>query len=166
MYKIVFVLLAVFVAITVYTAKTTINQNKIIRGQNLNELQTNLYSDLRLIKSQILGCVISFPNGDNGTTFHIQYPGAISEISVSDLICPGETSTNKSLWNGHYGVFFPKIPSGFTEPVYKNSQTEIYFSISSDGNIENNQLLARIANKFDSSEADITGNTLKIWIIK
>lgn len=125
-----------------------------------------VYNAVIATKSKILTCYMLYPSGDNGTGFNIPFPAATTETDISLLTCPGDPSANQNLWTGNNGVFIPKLPNGFTGPVYKNDASGIYIKISCDGTTERLDVMQKVAAKFDPSEASLVGNDLTVWIKK
>ncbi len=114
-------------AVTVFVATTQ-------RGQALAklnaELRVAIIDQFGLIRSRAIGCVISYPAGNNGTAFHTQFPATPVSTLVRDLTCPGQPGAN-NLWTGTGGLPLPLPPPAFAEWRYFNDASNIRLTISS-----------------------------------
>ena len=124
-------------------------------------------SQANLIRQAISQCVLEYPEGDNGTTHNIAYPGAVAWSPVSGLTCPGAPAGDNGILDGSNGVFLPKEPNGFGSWQYLNDATGVHIAITSDGTEESLVALNKAYSKFSSSEAYISGGiSLGVYLLK
>lgn len=119
--------LALLTLATTFLAKT---QRGVAQSLANQEHKIALLDQATLIRGRIIGCAVSFPGGDNGTGFRLQYPAALVATPVRDLTCPGQTGAN-NLWTGTGGLTLPAPPKVFTDWEYENSGSGLIISIRS-----------------------------------
>lgn len=149
-------LLAVLGAATIQVAR------KSTMGTYVFDTTNSVYAAASLITTKIRYCPLSFPGGNNGTGFAVQYPGAATAADVSTLVCPGRSAY--TLFTGADGVFLPQTPGGFTGWSYINDASGVRIVLVSDGSTARNSILANIAKKFNTTAATYSAGTLTVWI--
>ena len=149
-------LMAAIAAATISMARTNSVANYIFNTTS------SVYAAANVISTKIRYCPLSFPGGDNGTGYAIQYPGATTEVLVVSLVCPGRSAY--TLFTGGDGVFLPQTPAQFTGWTYLNDSLGVRIKLVSDGSDAHNAILANVAAKFTTTEASLSGSTLTIWI--
>jgi len=138
------------------------NQNN--DGKKMASLRDEVVGQAGLIRSKLLACTILYPGGNNGLGFRLAFPVTPASGLVSDLLCPGNPNTNKSLWTSSDGVFSPRQLNGFSVWSYTHDVTSVRISITAtgSGNVPtaalNNSLLRL------GSQASITGSTFTVVV--
>lgn len=103
------------------------------------------------------------------------WPGVSDPIAaaandyVRNLTCVGAPAAAAYIFqgSGNQGRFLPPPPPGFTEWSYTNDSTGVFITITASATDAAAQsALTRIQSKFTSSQASVTGTTLKAWIMK
>lgn len=117
------------------------------------------------IRGHLATCAILYPLGDNGTGFHLAYPGG-SGVATSTIECPGNPSANKNLWTGIDGNFLPANITGFGSWIYTNDATGVKLTLTSTGEADYNIAASMAAAKYVATEAGQAGNVFTLWVIK
>lgn len=130
----------------------------------MDKTKTKVAGQMDTIRSRILLCALTHPNGDNGTTFNISFPGGTAK-PLKDLTCPGAPGPNQSIWTGSGGTFLPTPVSGFGSGwLYTNDATGVRLILQSQGGALDNNVLTTIAEKYTTSEATYAAGVLTLWI--
>lgn len=154
--------LALMTLATTYLAST---QRGVAQSLANQENKVALLEQATLIRGRIIGCVVSFPGGDNGTGVRVQYPAEPASSLVRDLTCPGQPGSN-NLWSGTGGLTLPSPPRIFTDWSYQNDGTGLVISIdaASPGDPATLGVMDSIAQRLGPS-ASRAGNTLTIILM-
>lgn len=123
---------------------------------------TNLVAQANIIRERVLACAIMYPNGDNGTGFHIAYPGGTG-VAVSTLTCPG---SSVNLWTGIDGAMSLPPITGFGVWTYANDATSVRISITTTSSAGYGAAMTQALARFNTSanEASIAGSTFTVVI--
>lgn len=141
--------------LTLTLARNSLNGSAI----STNNTTSMLVSQAQLIIGKLGGCMIAYPTGNNGTGFHVAYPGG-SGVAVSSLTCPGSAV---SLWSGTDGVFMPTIPSGFNAWQYTNDGISVRLAITTTSAASYGTAMANAATKL-GGQASYVSPTLTVTV--
>jgi hypothetical protein len=174
------VLFYIFIAIGLLAALTLtfVNSGKEgITTQAAQRMTENLYVQANGIKSSILECVYTYPNGggdldgdgdiDSDDNSNIPYPldptdannpdGAAANDQVRNMQCPGAPSGSYAIYDGvgTTGKFLPPQVNGFSEWIYQNNANGIYIQTTGAADQAVTAALDRLEARFDTCEADL-----------
>lgn len=155
------VLASLFAAIDASGSKPTAN------AVAQTSLVERLHGQADSVRLRIATCIAGYPNGDNGTTFHAAYPGAVAPSLVSALGCPGAPPAARPLWSGTEAIYAPVPIPGFSAWAYQNDGLGVRLSTSAtsaDPLFVN--ALAKLRQKYAANEASLAGGTFTLWIMQ
>lgn len=154
-------LLYIFLFGAIVTA-ITLSGRSYTQSIGIDLCVSKVVAQANLIRTKVSKCVIDYPSGNNGTGFHLPYPGASSLVNASTLTCPGSSA---NLWTSGDAILLPATPIGFDAWGYINDATSVRISIQSS-DISYGTCMSKALGKFGADEATLVGDTLTIQIVK
>ena len=134
------------------------------RGLAIAEVTTRVRDQLTTLRDAITLCRITWPGGNNGTGFNVNYPatpGVDTWGNVADLICPGANGgAGANLWTA-LNVSLPPGSNTVSTWQYQNSGAGIFVKLDAldqDGEY----VLAQVAQRIPAADKTLTTNTLQI----
>lgn len=130
------------------------------RGISIAESTTRARDQLTTIRDALTLCRVTWPGGNNGTGFNVNYPatpGAGTWGDVSAIICPGPSA---NLWTA-LNISLPPAPNWVSGWQYQNSASGILLKIDAlqqDGEY----VLAQVAQRIPATEKTLTTTSLQI----
>lgn len=139
-------------------------RNGADNGVQMERVKDTLVQQADLIRSKLLVCATSFPNGDNGSGFHPTYPATPASGLVKDLACPGQGTAVGNLWKGTDGIYEPPAIVELTGWHYVNDATSVRISNSASASYA--PILAGFTNagKSIGSQASIASGSITVTI--
>lgn len=148
----------------------------------------DLGSQAMLIKSVITGCVLEFSRGgidlngdgiinsaDNPPNLNFPYPvnptlsqnphGVSADNRVENVTCTYAPHGQNMLFRGG-NVFLAPIPAGFSDWIYTNNASGVYFETTAPNSAAGQEALRRAAARFPGCSSEIIDSTLRIWLLR
>ncbi|MEY4593362.1 MAG: hypothetical protein RIR18_2257 [Pseudomonadota bacterium] len=150
------------VALASGLAYFVVNAGLNVQGQ-MNNIRTNqLVAQAQFIAQRIAKCATDYPDGNNGTGFHIPYPAGSTTVNVPTLTCP---KTTQNLWSGVDGVYLLQPPEGFGAWSYINDGTGVKISITANDPTAYATPISSAATRI-GTQASSTSDTLSMFILQ
>lgn len=139
-------------------------RNGADNGVQMEKVKETLVQQADLIRSKLLVCATSFPNGDNGSGVHPTYPATPSSGLVKDLACPGQGAVIGNLWKGTDGIYEPPSIVELTGWQYINDATSVRITNSASASYA--PILAGFTNagKSIGPQASVSSGSITVTI--
>lgn len=155
-------LLVVIALFGVISMSIALTNRSVSQGVYESMCVTELVSQINLIRTKITKCTVEYPEGDNGTANNKPFPSGTNAL-VSNLVCPGNAL---NLWSGSDAIFLPRPPKGFNDWRYTNDATGVRISIQTTNGSIYGSCMSKASNRFNSSEVELSSNTLTVYVKK
>ena len=158
-------ILAVIALLTVATMFVARTQRGTAQALINQENRLALIDQFGLIRSRVIACAVTYPGGDNGTSYRTPFPAAMTRTVVRDLTCPGQPGAN-NLWSGTGGLSLPAPPSLYSDWRFVNDAASMRLEISArvGGSAIARGVLDGIASRL-GNQASRSGDTLTIVLM-
>ncbi len=151
-------LFVLFGAVAATTSRTN------AKAKQFHETKESLIAQTDLISNTLTLCRTIYPSGDNGTTFHPQYPATPGDGLVASISCPGQMP--EVIWSGDARSMAPRPLAGFAAWTYVNDATSIRIATTATnpGVPFYRDLMDAVVRKIGPAQAARSGDTMTITL--